>query len=139
MLQRREQIHRYRAEIRKRIPSGGGAQVSVAANLFRGLVAREFSVDQDVREIADLVESFIDTLSDRNRMDLLKVEALIRSTLGETTVFIEDIEFGERSDIYLGVSAFIIHRRGISEPEIVDLIVRAEQDAQAQGVALVLA
>jgi hypothetical protein len=72
-------------------------------------------------------------------MDALKIEALIRSTLGEATVFIEDIEFGERSDIYLGVSAFIINRRGIAEPEIVDLIVRAEQDAQAQGVALVLA
>jgi hypothetical protein len=54
-------------------------------------------------------------------------------------VFIEDIEFGERSDIYPGVSAFIVNRRGIAEPEIVDLIVRAEQDAQAQGVALVLA
>src|SRR4051812_20670278 len=94
MLQRREQIHRYRAEIRERIPSGGGAQVSVAANLFRGLVVEEFSVDQNVREITGFVESFIDTLSERNHMDALKVEALIRSTLGETTVFIEDIEFG---------------------------------------------
>lgn len=111
--------------------------MSVAEGVFRELAAREFSPEQDVRQIADFVDDFLQMLGEQNRVERLKVEALIRSALGETAVFVDDIGLGDRTKVYMGVSLAIIRRHGIADAEVIDLVIDAEQGAKAEGVRLI--
>lgn len=137
LLGQHDRIAQYGSELRDRIPSGGAEQVSVAEGVFRELAAREFSPEQDVRQIADFVDDFLQMLGEQNRVERLKVEALIRSALGETAVFVDDIGLGDRTKVYMGVSLAIIRRHGIADAEVIDLVIDAEQGAKAEGVRLI--
>jgi hypothetical protein len=137
LLNRPDDIERYSGELRRRARETDLEQADIPQQVFQLLVNKHFSPHWDVREIANEVDTFLSRLSDARRIDRMGAEALIRDALGED-VILDGLSFADRLNVYIAFSIAMIYAEGISETEVLGLVLRAEEVLKRRGVELEL-
>jgi hypothetical protein len=106
------------------------AVVEAACELIAG---QYFGVSHDVRDITEVVTEMRAQMKDKEQLDHLKAEALIRAALGEADVSVTDISTKEK--FYAGslVVGFLAAQLELDEAGIGRLVREAERIAFDRG------
>jgi hypothetical protein len=106
--------------------------------LTLGLFVRQvFSDAYRIKDVTRYVEQMRELLgADANKLDIPKTEALIRSSLGEPCVEIDDISGPDRLTIILLVIGLTMHQLGLTKADAIALLVEGESQIEGSGLQL---
>jgi hypothetical protein len=106
------------------------AVVEVACQLA---VRRFFPADYDVRDVTAFVSELRLATGYDASLQQLKIEAVIRSALGETDVVTYDITPGQKYHMRIAVIAMVTQKLGFDEAGVDEMITEAERIAFERG------